>query len=97
MHHVLGIFDEAGFSEEDQHHAWQMLASHTMGYSFQQATNPGAMEKEMANLETQMQQMADHFPHVARLAPLLAQCQFDNEYMFGLEIIIDGLEARLSK
>ncbi len=97
MDHVLGIFDEAGFSEEDQHHAWQMLASHTMGYSFQQATNPGTMEKDLANLGARMHEVADHFPHVARLAPLLAQCQFDDEYMFGLEIIIDGLEARLPR
>jgi AcrR family transcriptional regulator len=97
MDHVLGIFDEAGFNEEDQHHAWQMLASHTMGYSFQEATNPGVMHTEMANLELVIQQMADQFPHVARLAPLLAQCHFHNEYMFGLEIIIDGLEARLTR
>ncbi|MFV1962082.1 MAG: TetR/AcrR family transcriptional regulator C-terminal domain-containing protein, partial [Acidimicrobiia bacterium] len=71
--------------------------SHTMGYSFQEATNPGVMHTEMANLELVMQQMAEQFPHVARLAPLLVQCEFHNEYMFGLEIIIDGLEARLTR
>ncbi len=97
MDHVLGIFDEAGFSDEDQHHAWQMLASHTMGYSFQQAMKPGAAHAEIANLKTRMDEVADHFPHVARLAPLLAECEFDREYMFGLEIIIDGLEARLAR
>ena len=36
MDQVLGLFHAAGFSEEDAHHAWQMLASHTMGYAFQQ-------------------------------------------------------------
>ena len=95
MDQVLGLFREAGFSDGDTQHAWQMLASHTMGYAFQQATNPGAMNEEKANLAVLMSQMGDQFPHVVALLPLLAECEFGNEYMFGLEIIIDGLEARL--
>ena len=97
MDRVLAIFQDAGFSDEDTNHAWQMLASHTMGYAFQQATNPAAHDPgEFAGLETQLAQLGEHFPHVARLAPLLAQCEYGSEYSFGLEIIIDGLEARLS-
>lgn len=95
MDQVLGILTEAGFEDEEIHHAWQMLASHTMGYTFQSASNPGVTEREMQNFETQMVLLGEHFPNVARLGPLLAHCQFSSEYMFGLEIIIDGLEARL--
>ncbi len=40
-----------------------------------------------------MEEVADHFFHVAHLA----QCEFDKEFVFGLEIIIDGLEARLAR
>lgn len=95
MDHVVGVLLDAGFSESDTHHAWQMLASHTMGYAFQSAQAPAMMEGEYAKLEAQMAQLAVDFPNVARIAPNLAQCAYDREYMFGLEIIIDGLESRL--
>ena len=97
MDEVLARLSAAGFSDQDAHHAWQMLASHTMGYAFQNATNPGAIEKELGNVESLLAQMGERFPHVVRLAPLLAQCDFRSEYRFGLEIIIDGLETRLAR
>jgi AcrR family transcriptional regulator len=97
MDHVLEILTRAGFEDEDINHAWQMLASHTMGYAFQSASSPGAVEKELARLDIQISQMGDRFPNVARLGPLLAHCQYSSEYMFGLEIIIDGLESRLGQ
>lgn len=96
MDNVVGRFLRAGFSDLDSHHGWQMLASHTMGYALQSATNPGRAEAEMANLQMLLSQSSDRFPNVAALSPLLAQCDFSMEYMFGLDIILDGLEARLS-
>ena len=95
MDRVVGVLLEAGFSEDDTHHAWQMLASHTMGYAFQSAGAPGVVESEMSKLEAQMPQLTAAFPNVARIAPNLINCAYDREYMFGLEIIIDGLESRL--
>jgi AcrR family transcriptional regulator len=94
MDHVVGILLNAGFNEADTHHAWQMLASHTMGYAFQSANGPGVHDDEYAKLEAQMAQLSVAYPNVARIAPDLIDCAFDREYMFGLEIIIDGLESR---
>ncbi|MCL1601608.1 MAG: TetR/AcrR family transcriptional regulator [Actinomycetia bacterium] len=93
---VIGILTNAGFSDEDAHHAWQMLSSHTMGYAFQAAANPEGLQKEHVDVEAALTAAADHFPNVARLAPFLAQCEYGSEYAFGLEIIIDGLAARLA-
>lgn len=95
MNHVIGILFEAGFEEEDVHHAWQMLASHTMGYSFQSSGGPGVQEKDYSGFEEDLPRLAASFPYVVRLAPFLIECSWDGEYMFGLEIIIDGLESRL--
>lgn len=95
MDQVVGILLDAGFDEADTHHAWQMLASHTMGYAFQSANGPGANDGEYAKLEAQMAQLAVAYPNVARIAPDLINCAYDREYVFGLEIIIDGLESRL--
>ena len=96
MDRVLAILTNAGFSDEDTHHAWQMLASHTMGYTLQQATNPGTVEDKLDDLDVQLAQLSNHYPHVARIAPLLTHCEFGHEFVFGLEIIIDGLGARLT-
>ena len=94
MDRVLGMLRTAGFSDEDAHHAWQMLASHTMGYAFQQASG-GPMEKEWEGMEQQLSSLQSQFPNVAQLAPYLAACEFGTEFAFGLDIIIDGLSARL--
>jgi len=94
MNQVLGILRAAGFSDEETHHAWQMLASHTMGYAFQQSSGSWH-ENDWNGLEDQLSRLGDRFPHVVALAPLLAECEFGSEYAFGLEIIISGLEARL--
>lgn len=97
MNHILGVLTDAGFADEDVHHAWQMLASHTMGYAFQASTGSAVQQEEYASLEVERARIAQHYPHVARLAPLLVGCAWDTEYMFGLEIIIDGLESRLQR
>jgi AcrR family transcriptional regulator len=90
MDRVIGLFRAAGFSEEDSHHAWQMLASHTMGYAFQQMS--GGEDKD--GWESNIPDLSV-FPNVAALAPYLAKCEFEVEFAFGLEIIIAGLAARL--
>ena len=95
MNQVLGILRAAGFSDEETHHAWQMLASHTMGYAFQQSSG-GSRDKDWDGLEQQLSHLGERFPHVVALAPLLAECEFGSEYAFGLEIIISGLESRLA-
>lgn len=95
MDHVLGILLKAGFSEEETHHAWQMLASHTMGYAFQSTFGERSDYQDMSVLEERLPVLIREVPNVVRLAPLLIDCSWDEEYLFGLEIIIDGLEARL--
>ncbi len=95
MDRVVGVLLGAGFSDNDTHHAWQMLASHTMGYAFQSAS-ASERDQQNAKFESQMVQLTTAFPNVARIAPNLINCAYDREYMFGLEIIIDGLESRLS-
>ncbi len=97
MERVLAIFTDAGFSDEDTHHAWQMLASHTSGYAFQQVAGPGPMDKKVANLDAMLEEIDDAFPHVARMAPLMAGCDYRSEFAFGLDIIIDGLASRLAE
>lgn len=93
MNHVLGLLGDVGFDDENAHHAWQMMASHTMGYAFQASV--GVTEKDHAEVEMMMPLLQRDFPNVARITPYLIDCAWDEEYMFGLEIILAGLESRL--
>ncbi len=92
---IIGIFTNAGFSDEDAHHAWQMLASHTMGYAFQQIANPDPARHVLSHTVNPAEGEETEYPNLARLAPILECCVYMTEFAFGLEIIIDGLEARL--
>lgn len=94
MDRTLGLLRNAGFSDEDTHHAWQMLASHTMGYAFQQSS-AGLKDTDWDGMVDQLASLGERFPNVADLALYLGDCQFGTEFAFGLEIIIDGLSARL--
>jgi AcrR family transcriptional regulator len=93
MDHVLGVLAEAGFDDDDAHHAWQMMASHTMGYAFQASAG---ITKDYAEFELMIPRLTREVPNVARMAPFIVGCSWDEEYMFGLDIILDGLQARLS-
>jgi AcrR family transcriptional regulator len=94
MDHVLGVLTRAGFDDEDAHHAWQMMASHTLGYALQSSV--GVTEKDHAEFEMMLPRLTREVPNVARMAPFLINCSWGDEYMFGLEIILEGLQARLN-
>jgi AcrR family transcriptional regulator len=95
MERILAILTHAGFSDADTHHAWQLLASHTIGYAIQQATNPGRGDSDATAFKTWLTRAGDVYPNITRLAPLIMNCEFGREYEFGLEVIIDGLAGRL--
>ncbi len=97
MERLLSILHDAGFDDEDTHHALQMLGSHAFGYAFQQATAPDATQHDHDNLQAMLAEVGDQFPHVTRMAPYLVSCDFTTEYAFGLDIIIEGLKARLAE
>ncbi len=95
MERALAILSRAGFSDADTHHAWQLIASHTIGYAFQQITSPGTANFDRGAFEAWLSREGDLHPSITRLAPLIMDCRFDREFEFGLDVIIDGLSARL--
>jgi AcrR family transcriptional regulator len=95
MERILDILTRAGFSDADTHHTWQLLASHTIGYAFQQITSPAHADVDTVAFETWLARAGHLHPNMNRLAPLIMNCEFDREYQFGLEVIIDGLTTRL--
>jgi AcrR family transcriptional regulator len=98
-HHdaVLGSLRKAGFSVEMAAHAFSVLDSYTYGFALQEASLPFDTSEQTAELaETIMAQFpSDEYPHLTELTVghvLKPGYDYGDEYQFGLELILDGLE-----
>jgi AcrR family transcriptional regulator len=98
-HHdaVLGILRNAGFSVALAAHAYAVLDSYIYGFALQEASLPFHAPEETAEVaQTIMEAFPPgDFPHLAEIAVehvLQPGYDFGNEYEFGLDLILDGLE-----
>ena len=98
-HHddVIGSLREAGFSIALAAHAYSVLDSYIYGFALQEASLPFDTAEETAEAaQTIMAQFRpDEYPHLTELAiehVLQPGYDYGNEYEFGLDLILDGLE-----
>ncbi len=98
-HHdaVLGCLRSAGFSIEMTAHAYSALDSYIYGFALQEATLPFETAEETAQLAQEIMEQfaAGDYPHLTELAVehvLQPGYDYGDEYRFGLELILDGLE-----
>jgi AcrR family transcriptional regulator len=98
-HHdaVLGSLRQAGFSVEMTGHAVSVLDSYIYGFALQEATLPFDTADETAEVaQTIMGQfVTGEYPHLVEIAVehvLQPGYDYGNEFEFGLDLILDGLE-----
>ena len=98
-HHdaVVGSLRGGGFSIEMAAHAYSALDSYIYGFALQEASLPFDTAEETADvIQTILAQSpADEYPHVAELTiehVLQPGYDYGNEFEFGLDLILDGLE-----
>ena len=103
LHHhdaVLGSLRGAGFSVALAAHAYALIDSYTYGFALQEAALPfegpdnagGVAEPMMRQFPT------DAYPHLVEMVTeyiLRPGYDFGDEFDFGLELILDGLDASL--
>jgi AcrR family transcriptional regulator len=101
-HHdtVLGILRGAGFSIELAAHAYSALDSYIYGFALQEPSLPFDNGEDTAKVaQAIMSRFASgEFPHLTEIAvEYVMQPGYDygNEFAFGLELILDGLERAL--
>jgi len=97
-HHdtVIGMLRAAGFSIELAAHALSALDSYIYGFALQERNVP-SVTGETARLAKLLltQLSSDEYPHLAELTVKhVLQTGYDhgNEFEFGLDLILDGLE-----
>ncbi len=103
-HHdaVIGCLRGGGFSVEMTAHAYALIDSYLYGFAIQEANLPATGGKQLADLaETIIEPLpADRYPHLTELATkLIMQPGYDfrAEFEFGLDLILDSLEATMTE
>jgi hypothetical protein len=98
-HHdaVIGCLRHAGFTEALAAHAFSAVDSYLYGFAMQELSLPFHTPEETAAMAVTFldQFPADEFPHLAELTTehvLQPGYDYGDEFTFGLELILDGLE-----
>ena len=98
-HHdaVIGCLRDAGFSVELTAHAYSVLDSYIYGFALQERSLPFDTPEETAQLaQTMLAQFpVEEYPHLAKFTfehVLQPGYDYGDEYEFGLDLILDGLE-----
>ena len=98
-HHdaVIGSLRRGGFSIEMAAHAFSVLDSYIYGFALQEASLPFDTADQTAEVAQMiMSRMpAEEYPHLTELTVthvLTPGYHYGNEYEFGLDLILDGLE-----
>jgi AcrR family transcriptional regulator len=97
-HHdaVLGTLREAGFSIAMAAHAYSVLDSYIFGFALEQRNLPLRTPDEVAAVAAGMlrQFPAGAYPHLTEMIVHALRPGYDyaDEFEFGLDLILDGLE-----
>ena len=101
-HHdaVLGILRNAGFPIELAAHAYSLLDAYIYGFALQETSLPFGTPEETAEVAKAIMAefAAGTFPHLTEIAVehvLQPGYDYGNEYQFGLDLILDGLDQAL--
>ena len=102
-HHdaVIGTLRAAGFSIPLVAHAFSAIDSYVYGFALQQRSLPFETGEETAELAQSIMASfpADEYPHLVELTVqhvLQPGYDYGDEFEFGLDLILDGLERALS-
>jgi hypothetical protein len=96
---VLGVLREGGFSLAQTHHALHILGSRLLGFTQDLFDDSGDLEPEAA--AELAGALGAALPYVAEMAlavthaGTLGPCDDDDEFVFALDFILDGLDRVL--
>ena len=102
-HHdaVLGTLRAAGFSLEATAHAYAVLDAYVYGYAVQEASLPFEGPEGVNDVAGPIVELmaAGDFPHLTEMTAgyyLQPGYDFADEFDFGLDLILDGLERKVA-
>lgn len=95
----FGCFVDAGFSYPMADHAWNAVSNHLYGFTLSEVSMP-VSAKHYAQAAKQYLPMVPQsdYPHIYNMMQLIIKGDHSgvNDFTFGLDLILDGLEAKLN-
>jgi hypothetical protein len=93
---VLGCLREAGFSVENAVHAYSVQDAYIYGFALQEKSLPADTPEQLAKAAESLRRQfsADEYPYIAETITehVTRDYDFADEFEFGLDLILDGLE-----
>ena len=94
---VLGCLRESGFPFRAAVHAYSLMDAYIYGFALQERGLPFDAPEETGEVMRRQRQNVpemDDYPYLVEAATELAQAgyDYDTEFAFGLDVILDGLE-----
>jgi len=95
---TFGRLREGGFSVESALDAWNALDSHLYGFTLQELNLPfEAEDASRVSADVLGKLSAGQFPHVVEVITQIMQTGRREEFTFGLDLILDGLERSVER
>ena len=95
---TLGRLREGGFTVEGALDAWHTLDSHIYGFTLQELGLPfAADEASQVSADVVGTLDAEQFPHVVEVITHVMRSGRVEDFEFGLDLILDGLERVLAR
>jgi hypothetical protein len=98
MEWAFEILGRGGLSEVEVVHAFRAFGGYIMGSVLNEVANPmpGVSDRDH---RAEHEQLAGalpptEFPNLVRLLPLMAECDAEVDFEFGLDLLIAGLRAK---
>ncbi|MGI9649426.1 MAG: TetR/AcrR family transcriptional regulator C-terminal domain-containing protein [Acidimicrobiia bacterium] len=103
MDSAVGILLRGGFSLDLAHHALHALGSRILGFNQELFDDSEGLEESPEVAALMMQQMTEEYPNISAMIGEVSHegepiggkgCDDQVEFVFGLDLLLDGLEAR---
>ncbi|HLB39267.1 MAG TPA: TetR/AcrR family transcriptional regulator [Actinomycetota bacterium] len=92
MEAALAALRNAGLSEHDAVQAFHTIGGYIFGSVMMET---GQLFGDPADARAFPDVTPDQLPSVAACAPYLAECDFDEQFEFGLDLMLEGLRAKV--
>jgi AcrR family transcriptional regulator len=95
---TFGRLREGGFSIEGALYAWNTLDSHLYGFTLQKLNLPIKVEEtRQVSADVLGRLPAHEYPHVVEVITEVMRTGREEDFEFGLDLILDGLQRTLDK
>ncbi len=96
MEHALRLLRESGLSDRDTAQAFHAFGGYIQGFVMMELGSiAGGSDEEHMKMHAELAAThPDEFPALLAVSPYFAECDPDEQFEFGLDLLIRGLEAK---